>query len=159
MLLKFTPKTEHLKCVMLTPVKGTVVKKTMVRLLPGTNEVTDDEWKAMRGNVATELKNGEITILAQKVKNDDGKEITAKDLNEMPVNVAVAFVNDCMNPDTLSKWYKEITNEEVRLAVTKKFKKLEIDVPEDEIPDTSNASPMTLDEFDDEEKSSKSKKE
>jgi hypothetical protein len=144
---------------MLTPAKGTVVKKTMVRLLPGTNEVTDDEWKAMRGNVATELKNGEITILAQKVKNDDGKEITAKDLNEMPVNVAVAFVNDCMNPDTLSKWYKEITNEEVRLAVTKKFKKLEIDVPEDEIPDTSNASPMTLDEFDDEEKSSKSKKE
>ena len=152
MLLKFTPKVDHLKCVLLTPAKGTVVTKTMVRLLPGTNEVTDNEWKAMRNNIATELKSGEITILAQKVKNDKGKEIKAKDLNELPANVAVSYVADCMNPDTLAKWYKEVTNEEVRLAITRKFKKLEIDIPEDEVEGVSDGTPMSLAEFDEDEK-------
>ena len=152
MLLKFTPKVDHLKCVLLTPAEGTVVTKTMVRLLPGTNEVTDNEWKAMRNNIATELKSGEITILAQKVKNDKGKEIKAKDLNELPANVAVSYVADCMNPDTLAKWYKEVTNEEVRLAITRKFKKLEIDIPDDEVEGVSDGTPMSLAEFDEDEK-------
>ena len=122
----------------------------MVRLLPGTNEVTNDEWKAMRGNIVSELESGEIKILAQKVSAGRGKTggVKAKDLKEMPVNIAVKYVSECNNPDTLKKWYKEITNEEVRLAINKKFKKLELELPEDEIPDTPNESPMTLDEYD-----------
>lgn len=150
MLLKFEPKIEHLKCVSLTPKEGLVLEKTMVRLLPGTNEVTNDEWKAMRGNIVSELESGEIKILAQKVSAGRGKTggVKAKDLKEMPVNIAVKYVSECNNPDTLKKWYKEITNEEVRLAINKKFKKLELELPEDEIPDTPNESPMTLDEYD-----------
>jgi hypothetical protein len=125
----------------------------MVKLLPGTNEVTNDEWKAMRGNIVSELENGEISILAQKVSAGRGKVggIKAKDLKEMPVNIAVKYVSECNNPDTLEKWYAEITNEEVRLAITKKFKKLELELPEDKIPDTPNGSPMSLEEFDEDE--------
>jgi hypothetical protein len=125
----------------------------MVKLLPGTNEVTNDEWKAMRGNIVPELENGEISILAQKVSAGRGKVggIKAKDLKEMPVNLAVKYVSECNNPDTLEKWYAEITNEEVRLAITKKFKKLELELPEDKIPDTPNGSPMSLEEFDEDE--------
>ena len=152
MLIKFEPKVEHLKCVALTPKEGLVLDKTMVRLLPGTNEVTNDEWKAMRGNIVEELASGEITILAQKVSAGRGKVggIKAKDLKEMPVNLAVKYVSECNNPDTLQKWYKEITNEEVRLAITKKFKKLELETPDDEIPDErlENEAPMSLEEFD-----------
>lgn len=156
MLLKYNPKVEHLKMVALTPKEGLVLTRTMVRLLPGTNEVTKDEWKAMRGNIATEIESGEISILAQKVSAGRGKVggVIAKDLKQMPVNLAVKYVSECNNPDTLAKWYKEITNEEVRLAITKKFQKLEIELPEDEIPDDKkleNESPMSLEEFDDEE--------
>lgn len=155
MLIKFEPKVEHLKCVALTPKEGLVLDKTMVRLLPGTNEVTNDEWKAMRGNIVEELASGEITILAQKVSAGRGKVggIKAKDLKEMPVNLAVKYVSECNNPDTLQKWYKEITNEEVRLAITKKFKKLELETPDDEIPDDKleNEAPMSLEEFDQDE--------
>lgn len=153
MLIKYSPKIEHLKMVALTPKEGLVLERTMVRLLPGTNEVTNDEWKAMRGNIVAELESGEITILAQKVSAGRGKVggVKAKDLKEMPVNLAIKYVSECNNPDTLKKWYSEITNEEVRLAITKKFKKLEIDLPEDEIPDTPNESPMTLEEFDEDE--------
>lgn len=153
MLIKFTPKVEHLKCVALTPKEGLKLTRTMVKLLPGTNEVTNDEWKAMRGNIVPELENGEISILAQKVSAGRGKVggIKAKDLKEMPVNLAVKYVSECNNPDTLEKWYAEITNEEVRLAITKKFKKLELELPEDKIPDTPNGSPMSLEEFDEDE--------
>lgn len=153
MLIKFEPKVEHLKCVALTPKEGLVLERSMVRLLPGTNEVTNDEWKAMRGNIVAELESGEIKILAQKVSAGRGKVggIKAKDLKEMPVNIAVKYVSECNNPDTLIKWYKEITNEEVRLAITNKFKKLELELPEDEIPDTPNESPMTLEEFEEDE--------
>ena len=155
MLIKYQPKVEHLKCVALTQKEGLVLERTMVKLLPGTNEVTDDEWKAMRGNITAELESGEIIILAQKVSAGRGKVggIKAKDLKQMPTNLAVKYVSECINPETLTKWYKEITNEEVRLAITKRFKKLELETPEDEIPDDKleNEAPMTLDEFDSED--------
>ena len=150
MLIKFTPKVEHLKCVVLTPKEGLKLSRTMVHLLPGTNEVTDDEWKAMRGNINTELENGEIVALAQKVGDGRGKPggRKARNLVDMPVNIAVKYVSECNNPETLEKWYKEVTKEEVRLAITKRMKALEVETPEDEIPDTPNASPVSLDELD-----------
>lgn len=150
MLIKYSPKIEHLKCVVLTPSEGLTLERNMVHLLPGTNEITDDEWKAMRGNIAYELEAGEITILAQKVGDGRGKPggRKAKNLIDMPVNIAVKYVSECNNPETLQKWYKEITKEEVRLAITKRMKALEVETPEDEIPDAPNASPMSLDEFD-----------
>ena len=153
MLIKFSPKVEHLKCVVLTPKEGLTLTRTMVQLLPGTNEVTDDEFKAMRGNIVKELEDNEIIILAQKVGEGRGKPggRKAKNLVDMPVNIAVKYVSECNNPDTLIKWYKEVTKEEVRLAITKRMKALNIDTPEDEIPEAPNASPMSLDEFDDDD--------
>lgn len=153
MLIKFNPKVEHLKCVVLTPKEGLNLTRTMVHLLPGTNEVTDDEFKAMRGNIVSELESGEIVILAQKVGDGRGKPggRKAKNLIDMPVNIAVKYVSECNNPETLTKWYKEVTKEEVRLAITKRMKVLEVEEPTEEIPETPNASPMSLDEFDEED--------
>lgn len=152
MLLKFSPKVDHLKCIVLTPKEGLTLERTMIHLLPGTNEVTDDEWKAMRGNIVSELDNGEITILAQKVGDGRGKPggRKAKNLVDMPVNIAVKYVSECNNPETLTKWYKEVTKEEVRLAITKRMKALEVEEPTEEIPEAPNAAPMSLDEFDEE---------
>lgn len=153
MLLKFSPKVDHLKCVVLTPKEGLVLERTMVHLIPGTNEVTDDEFKAMRGNIVSELESGEITILAQKVGDGRGKPggRKAKNLVDMPVNIAVKYVSECNNPETLTKWYKEVTKEEVRLAITKRMKALEVEEPTEEIPEAPNAAPMSLDEFDEDD--------
>ena len=153
MLLKFSPKVDHLKCVVLTPKEGLTIERTMVHLIPGTNEVTDDEWKAMRGNIVSELESGEIAILAQKVGDGRGKPggRKAKNLVDMPVNIAVKYVSECNNPETLTKWYKEVTKEEVRLAITKRMKALEVEEPTEEIPEAPNAAPMSLDEFDEDD--------
>ena len=153
MLLKFSPKVEHLKCVVLTPKEGLKLERNMVHLLPGTNEVTDDEFKAMRGNIVSELESGEIVILAQKVGDGRGKPggRKAKNLVDMPVNIAVKYVSECNNPETLEKWYKEVTKEEVRLAITKRMKALDVEEPTEEIPEAPNAAPMSLDELDEDD--------
>jgi hypothetical protein len=152
MLLRYSPKTDHLKMVALTPVEGVAFTKTLVQLLPGVNEVTEEEWKCMRPNIADELERGEIKILAQKVSDGRGKPggRKAKDLVQMPVNIAVNYVNECMNPETLLKWYKEETREEVRIYITRKLEKLGVEIPDVDIPEAPNASPMTLDEYDEE---------
>ena len=145
MLIKFMPKVEHLKCIMLTPKDGLEVGRSMVQLIPGTNEVTDDEWKAMRGNIQSELDSGEIKILAQKLS--DG--VKAKNLKEMSAANAVRYVNECNSPETLKKWYSEITKEEVRLAITKRMQKLGVEPPEEK--DVSSEEDEITDPDDDDE--------
>ena len=145
MLIKFMPKVEHLKCIMLTPKPGLEVGRSMVQLIPGTNEVTDDEWKAMRGNIQSELDSGEIKILAQKLS--DG--VKAKNLKEMSAANAVRYVNECNSPETLKKWYSEITKEEVRLAITKRMQKLGVEPPEEK--DVSSEEDEITDPDDDDE--------
>lgn len=154
MLIKYLPKVEHLKCVVLTPKEGLELSRSMVQLIPGTNEVTDDEWKAMRGNIQVELESGEIKILAQKLENG----AKAKNLKEMSVANAVRYVNECNSPDTLKKWYNEITKEEVRLAITKKMQKLGIEPPEDKIPDDEEETVSAADDDDDNDKKASAKK-
>ena len=129
MLIKFMPKVEHLKCIMLAPKDGLKLERSMVQLIPGTNEVTDDEWKAMRGNIQSELDSGEIKILAQKLSAG----VKAKNLKEMSAANAVRYVNECNSPETLKKWYSEITKEEVRLAITKRMQKLGVEPPEENV--------------------------
>lgn len=153
MLIKFMPKVEHLKCIMLTPKPGLEVGRSMVQLIPGTNEVTDDEWKAMRGNIQSELDSGEIKILAQKLS--DG--VKAKNLKEMSAANAVRYVNECNSPETLKKWYSEITKEEVRLAINKRMQKLGVEPPEDN--DASSEEDETTDPNDDDEDEKKSEAE
>lgn len=146
MLIKFMPKVEHLKCIMLTPKPGLELGRSMVQLIPGTNEVTDDEWKAMRGNIQSELDSGEIKILAQKLS--DG--VKAKNLKEMSAANAVRYVNECNSPETLKKWYSEITKEEVRLAITKRMQKLGVEPPEEK-DDSSEEDEITDPDDDDED--------
>ena len=146
MLIKFMPKVEHLKCIMLTPKDGLNLGRSMVQLIPGTNEVTDDEWKAMRGNIQSELDSGEIKILAQKLSAG----AKAKNLKEMSAANAVRYVNECNSPETLKKWYSEITKEEVRLAITKRMQKLGVEPPEEK-DDSSEEDEITDPDDDDED--------
>lgn len=143
MLIKFMPKVEHLKCIMLTPKEDLELGRSMIQLIPGTNEVTDDEWKAMRGNIQSELDSGEIKILAQKLSAG----AKAKNLKEMSAANAVRYVNECNSPETLKKWYSEITKEEVRLAITKRMQKLGVEPPEDN--DVSSEEDETAEPDDD----------
>jgi transposase len=97
-------------------------------LIPGTNEITDEEWDAIQPLISTEVKNKEIvqlTVESKKAKN--GK---AWNLCDVPSNIARDIITKCSNPATLKKWFKEETRDEVLLAVTKRMRKLKLD-PDD----------------------------
>jgi len=130
MLIRYKPKVEHVKCIPLIPdlKNPKSYNRNTVMLLPGTNEVSDDEWEAIKPLITTEIKNKEIVqITVESKKNKSGK---ARSLREVPANIARDIIAKCHNPVTLKKWFKEETRDEVLLAVTKRMRKLNIDPDE-----------------------------
>jgi hypothetical protein len=134
MLIRYKPKQDHLKCVPLIPsaaeTKNLKLERTQVQLLPGINEVSDDEWQVMKPHLAGEIKSGVIKVVEKEVKKSsrapDGK---ARNLKELPSMDAVALVGETVNPDTLNKWYQEETREEVRLTIVEHMKELKMEIP------------------------------
>jgi hypothetical protein len=47
----------------------------------------------------------------------------------MPVKEAATYAQECVNPETLKKWYQEETREEVRIIIVQKMEELKIEVP------------------------------
>jgi hypothetical protein len=134
MLIRYSPKADHIKCVPLIPTTDELKKLTLLRsqvqLLPGVNEVTDDEWKILEVHLTQEIKRREIIKIEKDVsKSNRAPDGKAKNLKEFPSENAVVLVNKCVNPDTLKKWYQEETREEVRLAIIEKTKELNIKLP------------------------------
>jgi hypothetical protein len=133
MLIKYKPKYDHVKCIPLIPdpKDPKSYNRDTVQLLPGTNEITDDEWDAIKPHLAAEIKAGEIVPLSVKAKpgrrSPDGK---ARSIKDVPVSVARDIIEKCVNPATLKKWFTDETRDEVLLLVTKRMRKLKIDPDE-----------------------------
>ena len=135
MLIKYQPKLEHMKCVPLIPTTDELKKlkldRSQVQLLPGINEVTDNEWEVIKVHLVREIERGEISTVEKNVgksKTNPGGG-SAHNLKNMPAKDAAALVGECLNPDTLTKWYKEETREEIRLCIVEKMKELNVELP------------------------------
>jgi len=135
MLIRYKPKYDHIKCVPLiatTPeTQKLKIDRTQVQLLPGVNEVTDNEYEVMKLHIASEIKSGEISVIEKEVPKGktSAKDGKAHDLKNMPAKDAIVLVGECVNPDTLVKWHKEETRDEIRIAIVEKMKELKIDIP------------------------------
>jgi hypothetical protein len=134
MLVKFKPKDDHVKIVPLIPVsaeaKEAIVKRSQVRLLPGTNEVTEDEWLVIKPYLKSAIAAGEVVVLEKEVpKTKRAPDGIAKNLKELPAGEAAALIDECVNPDTLTKWYEEESRDELRILIVEKMKELKMDIP------------------------------
>jgi hypothetical protein len=134
MLIKYQPKNDHIKCVPLIPVTDEQKKynldRDQIQLLPGTNEVTDNEWAVMKMHLAREIARKEIAVI--EVSAAKGKKVTggkAHNITDVLPSKAIGLVAECVNPDTLIKWHKEETREEIRLAIIEKMKELKMEIP------------------------------
>jgi hypothetical protein len=117
--------------------------RTQVQLLPGTNEVTENEWAIMQAHIQAEIKAGMIVAVSKNITAGNGKDAKpgkAKSLKEMPVKTAVQYIADCVNPDSLKKWYETETRDEVRLAVVKRMETLKIEVPKTSLENDDRTS-------------------
>jgi hypothetical protein len=134
MLIRYRPKQDHLKCVPLIPVTADTnnlkLDRAQVQLLPGINEVSDNEWKVIQPHLAGEIKSGVITVIEKEVKKSTrAPEGKARNLKELPVMDAVVLVGETVNPDTLNRWYQKETREEIRLTIIERMKDLKIEIP------------------------------
>jgi hypothetical protein len=135
MIIRYKPKNDHIKIVPLIPVDdaGRKVKlsgtKSQIQLLPGVNEVTDDEWIVIKPYLQSMIGKEVFAVEKEAPKSKRAPEGKAKNIIEMPVKEAVAYAQECVNPETLKKWYQEETREEVRIIIVQKMEELKIEVP------------------------------
>jgi hypothetical protein len=132
MLIKYKPKVEHVKTIPLipNPKEPKSYSRNLIQLLPGTNEVTEDEWEAIKPHVAQEIKDGEIVPFAVKTASRSVPDGKARNLKDVPANIARDIIEKCVNPATLKKWYGEETRDEVHMAISKRMRTLKLDPDE-----------------------------
>jgi hypothetical protein len=129
--------------------------RSQLQLLPGINEVSDEEWAMMEPHLAAEIAGGIITILERKEKSAYGEaeKRPAKRLSEFPAAFAEDLVKQCVNPDTLRKWYNEEDRGSVRVHIVKRMEKLKV-----AIPDETPVKPADDDEAEDAEEAEEPEK-
>jgi hypothetical protein len=137
MLIKYTPKTSHIKCLpLITTDSGVKLTRSQVELSPGINEVSEDEWAVMQAILAGD---DEIAAVKTEAKSSADKPKHARALKDAAPAQAVGIVRNCSSGGTLKKWYRTETREFVLLAILKQLKKLNIDPFEDAEDEASAA--------------------
>lgn len=132
MLIKYKPKIEHIKTIPLIPSAEDPksYNRSIVQLMPGTNEVSEDEWAAIKPHIAAEIKSGEIVPFSVDAPKSKAPDKKAKTLKDVPARIAKEIIEKCVNPATLKKWFAEETRDEVLLIVIKRMRKLKLDPDE-----------------------------
>jgi hypothetical protein len=146
MLIKYTPKTNHIKCVPLVTTDDNIkLTRAQVELSPGINEVSENEWVVMQTILAGD---NEITVVKTESKSTAEKPKHARALKDVSASQAAEIVKNCSSGQTLKKWYRTETREIVLLAILNRLKKLNIDPFENSEDDPPPAVPSADDDGD-----------
>jgi hypothetical protein len=139
MFIKYSPKDPHVKTI---PVviksggDGVPLANDSVILRPGTNELTENEWEAIRPHVQDEIKREIIVPFTVPVEKAGGVT-KARTLKDVPVSVARKIIESCQNAADLKKWVKQELPDEIMLLVLKQLRRFRINPDEfgDDLPD------------------------
>lgn len=105
--------------------KDRILKVGDLTLLPGMNEVSDEQWLVVRGDVKDHLdRKNLLEVHAEVVKKVDPetkKEVfkieSAKTLKQLAAKEAEEVVKQTFNLKTLGKWLKEEARDSVRVEI------------------------------------------
>jgi len=132
MFIKYSPKVSHIKVIPLIPTgKSSSFDNDTVTLRPGTNEIKDNEWEAIKPHIENQIKNGEITPFSVPVKKGSGKK--AGTLKDVPLATARKIIQACQDPATLKMWFNQELPDELLLVLSKRMRKLKVEP--DDLPD------------------------
>lgn len=110
-------------------VNGQVVKN--IQLLPGNNEISDEEWEAVKPNCQDHINAGNLIEMAVKkiekmeeIEGKDGKKTKkfvkkeeGKKIKEINAKQAKEIVLDTWDLKTLEKWLNEEGRDEIRAII------------------------------------------
>ena len=144
MIVGWRKKGAGVKIIPVSAANGVVVGK--VTLLPGNNEVKDEDWAIARNQVKDEIdrglikeiemevktiekdvETGEIDPKTKKSKTEKKKEtvIKAKEFKKIEIKQAIEIVNNTSNLATLEKWRKKEGRDSVRAAIQNQIEEVE----------------------------------
>lgn len=151
-------KKNNLKVVELVPTtaeaKKVKLKKSTITLLPGINEISDDEYLVAKPHLQDNLDAGTLVEVKEKTQTFPGKpQQDATTLNQVPAKKAKQLIKETHSPETLYKWLATETRTDIRNNVEDRLKELGLDT---KIPEGLD---VDLDEEQPENKGKKGKKE
>lgn len=85
-----------------------------LKLLPGNNYVTTEDWEKAKKHCEELLKN---KTLQEITSNAGGEKKYIQSISDLKPDRAKEIINECFNLETLNKWYVEETRGDVRNAV------------------------------------------
>lgn len=133
MFIKYNPKDPHVKTipVVIKSSGGQAVPLAAdsVIIRPGTNELTEEQWKAIKPHLQDEIDKKIIVPFTVPVKKA-GSVTKAGTLKDVPVSVARKIIDSCQNVADLKKWGKQELPDEVLLLVLKRLRKFKVDPDE-----------------------------
>ncbi len=109
----------------LFPVDGAQPEGSNIKLLPGVNEISEVNWKCLKGHVQHHLASGALAVLEEKTQTGPGKpQQVASGLKDLSPKKAWALIQETHNPDTLNKWLNDNISDVVRHYVEERIKAL-----------------------------------
>jgi len=104
--------------------KGRTGGEPLVRLLPGFNEVADEQWNLIRPHVQQKMDSGKLEEFSKKEKDEEGNSvISGVALRRFMPNRAREAVKECYSIETLEFWlkgakdYEPETRDEIRAMI------------------------------------------
>jgi hypothetical protein len=147
MFIKYKPKTPHVKTipVVVNPggEKAVLLASDAIILRPGTNELAEEQWKAIQPHIQDEIEQKIIVPFTVPVKKAGGVT-KARTLKDVPVSTARKIIESCQNVADLKKWLKQELPDEIMLLVLRRIRKFKIDP--DEFGDDPDGDEDTLDD-------------
>lgn len=114
---------EHLKLARENP-----PRRDSITLLPGINEVDEEEWEHMKVHLENPLATGDISVVtSQTPLGRDRPPREVHSIRDFEAKKAVALIAETVNPETLQRWYVAETRDEVRSALREQMEKLRVD--------------------------------
>jgi len=129
MFIKYNPKYPHTKIIPLIA-KGKTFHNNSVLLRPGTNELKEEEWEAIKPHIKNLLGKEIVPFTVPVKEGASGRVNKAKSLKDVPVATARKIVQECQDPKTLQKWFNQELPDELVLVVAKRMRQMKVE-PED----------------------------
>lgn len=94
-----------------------------IRLMPGINEVPDEDWNIIRKDLKLKLDGGSLKELFSSVKKDpkNGDTYLGKTFNELSATEAEPVVAATWDLDLLRAWKKDSKTEAMGYLISKRI--------------------------------------
>jgi len=112
---------------------GRVAAGKMIRLIPGFNDIPEDEWNQARLEVLDRIKDEKIIEYCKdKLDGETGEKVgvTGASIRRQHVNTARTMIKECFDVKTLNDWLngrddlEPETRDEMRLRIKQQLEKI-----------------------------------